>query len=583
MKDIRVMKFTDGQQIESDEVMQRLGQLEYRNHGGMARIGLFDEGKALITSGLRVSADSGLTVTVATGTLFQREIDVTGCIQKDEISVTLDAASGVARTDIIECQIKMMADKDDTARIGTVATGTTAGSVIITNEEIKRDLRFYVSARKQTGTTTPTAATAGTLTGTVAITGTLDLSEKYIIHISDGPDGDWTEIDCRGAVPNATTKSEIISAINSALGRTAASAGAGDVIVLTGEGVGEGSYFAIKPPVTDADADALEEIFGVSIGGLYRYEYQGDNSWIKLAEIDMGSATTTITNSLIRNIEQKDTWTGETDEVIVRPKIYTINEPDWNEWSALRTYAAGDIAYIADVQFLSLAGGNINKDPLFETDWWMPAPSLSALLVEANKGQVQRGGVHDIHNYRSASYKQWFNIAKYNIGNRTVGAYGVHLDGTTETGDADLESIFNDGESNEYPFLDLFAPDSLGTRTLLDYRGRVPRATDDTGGDTEDVSEVQEDQMQRITGQIGSEDHIRAYYGPTDQAGALYPVDSDILPSTQSKGSIPNSSSIVGFDSADSPDARTSADTDGETRMKNWTEGVPYLIVLKEI
>jgi hypothetical protein len=561
------MNFTAGQQIESDEVMKRLGQLEYRNHGGMARMSLFDEGKALITSGLRVTAGTGLTVNVATGTLYQREIDVTGCIQKDIIPVTMDAASGAPRTDIVECQIKMVADKDDYSRIGTVATGGSGGSVIITNEEIQRDLRYYVSARKKTSSTTPTAATSASVTGTVAMPGTVDLSEEYLINISDGEDGDWEEVDCRGAVPNATTRAEIMAAINAALGRTAATAGSGDVIVITGNGTGEGSFFSFKPPVTNSDADGLEAILGLSIGGLYKYEYRGDNSWIKLCEIDMGASTTTITDALIRNIDQKDTWTGEINEVIVKRKIFTINEPDWNEWSSIRTYGAGDIAYIGDIQFVSLVGSNLNKDPLFQTDWWMPSMPLTQLLHEFQKGVPQRGGMNDIHNIRDAGYQQNFNMGKYKLGTRTLQVYGVHIDGTTVTGDATLEGILSG-----YHFIDLFAPDTLGTRTLLNYQGRVPRVVTSASGGTGDslaVSLVQEDQFQG---------HI-LFIHPTN---AYFKSDGNVAGganawTTQPTGGSNTSGAITTDGTNGTP--RTGL----ETRMKNWSEGVPFFIVVKSV
>lgn len=322
MRDIRTMNMTAGQQIESDDVMKRLGVLEYRNMGSLARIGLFDDGKAVITSGLRVIATTGMIVSVPEGTLFTKEIDVTGCVQPTAQLVTMDAASGSPRVDIVEAQISSIVDKIDHSRVGTVATGGTGGSVIITNEEIKRDIKYYLSVRKKTNTTTPTVATAGILTGLVAIPGSIDLSLKYIIHLSDGEDGNWVEIDCRGATPAATSRVEIINKINAAVGRTIASAGGGNVIILTGNGLGETSVFTIKSPITNADLDAFNLIFGISTGGIYKYEYKGTNSWFKLCEIDIGAATTTITTGMIRNIDQKSTWTGGSSDVMVRDRLF---------------------------------------------------------------------------------------------------------------------------------------------------------------------------------------------------------------------------------------------------------------------
>ena len=166
MRDLRTMNMTEGQKIESDVVMKRIGDLSYRNLGTIAKMGLIDSGKALIVGdGLRVEPSSGMTINVPSGVVFQRFTDVIPCIQITDQTVTIDAATGVPRTDIIEAQIKVITDKNDVAQVGTVASGT---SVSITNETIKRDIKYYLSARKLKDTTTPTAGTAGILTGTVA-------------------------------------------------------------------------------------------------------------------------------------------------------------------------------------------------------------------------------------------------------------------------------------------------------------------------------------------------------------------------------------------------------------------------------
>jgi hypothetical protein len=369
MRDIRVLNMTNGQQLESDEVMKRIGQLEYRNLSSFSKVALFNEGKALITNGLRVVADSGMTVKVPTGTIIQREFDVSGfepnmvgvCIQNVDQTVTLDAADGVARTDIVEGQIISLTDKSDYSRIGAVATGGAgAGSVVITNESIERDIAYSLSVRKQKGTTTPTTATKATLTGLVAIPGTIDLSLKYLIRLEDGEDGDWIEIDCRGATPAATTRAEIIAAINSSVGRTMAADGAGNVIELTGETFGESSYFSIKPPVTDSTADAFEEIFGYTIAGLYRYEYRGTNSWIKLAEIDVGAATVTITDTLIRNLDEKHTWASDANNIILTNPIF--DDPLKVDSVSKRTLKKGGVVFNDGIQVNWIRATQVGND-----------------------------------------------------------------------------------------------------------------------------------------------------------------------------------------------------------------------------
>jgi len=320
MRDIRTLNMSEGQKIESDLVTKRIGDLSYRNLGTFMKSSLFDSGKALIVgNGLRVEPSSGMTINVPSGSVFQRFNDVIPCIQIEDQTVTLEAATGVARTDIIEAQVQKIADKNDYSQVATIASGS---AISITNELIKRDIKYYLSVRRQTDTTDSTVAIAGVLTGTIAIPGTIDLSTEYLLNISDGEDGSFQEIDCRGATPIATTPTEIINAINAAVGRTMASIGAGDVIVLTGNGEGESSYFEIKPPATDTDKDCLQIVFGVSIGGAYRYVYEGTNEWFKLAEFDVGTTTTVITTGLIRNIDQKNTWASESSDIVVQSHLY---------------------------------------------------------------------------------------------------------------------------------------------------------------------------------------------------------------------------------------------------------------------
>lgn len=319
MRDIRIVNMSQGQRADSDKVFKRIGEISYRNLGALAKIGLLDEGKALITKGFRVSPSSGMTVQVSAGNMLQRisSGDLMPVIMQSAQTVTLDAASGVSRIDIIEAQVKSIVDKDD---ISQAVLDPVTGAISL--ESIKRDIKYYVAIQKKTNNSAATAATAGVLTGTIAIPSTINLSSNYLLHLADGEDGSFQEIDLRGATPEATTAAEIIAGINAAVGRTMASLGGGNVIVLTGVGTGITSYFNIQPPVTNSDADALETVFGVSSAGAYNYIYQGVNEWIKLAEIDVGAATVTITSGLIRNIDNKSTWASDSDEIIVKGPLY---------------------------------------------------------------------------------------------------------------------------------------------------------------------------------------------------------------------------------------------------------------------
>ena len=354
-RDLRIVNMAEGQKIESDKIIKRMGEISYRDLGVLAKIGLFDTGKALITSGLKVASGGGMVVNIPVGAMLQRlpSGDILPIISTTAQTLTMDAASGVARTDMVECQVKKVIDKNDVAQ--SVLDSSTG---IINLETIKRDVKYYLAVQKKTSTTTATAATAAILSGTVGIAGTIDLSANYLINIGDGEDGNFQEIDLRGATPEATTGAEIVANINAAVGRVMASIGGGSVINLTGNGTGITSYFEIKPPVSDSDADALETVFGVSAAGAYNYIYEGVNDWIKLAEIDIDTATTVITAAMIRNIDLNSTWASDGSDVINGKNLYDyINNynsmpPDTKSYNDLLVKRnAGAAASKVDISF----------------------------------------------------------------------------------------------------------------------------------------------------------------------------------------------------------------------------------------
>lgn len=320
MRDLRTVNMSVGQKAESEKVFKRIGDIDYRNLGTFSKI-LFNTGKVAVLSGLRVEESSGMTVNVPAGILIQRNSSGENfpVVMTDDILVTMDAASGVARTDIIECQVKSVAVKDDYAQ--SILDSETG---VISMEPIKRDIKYYLDARKKTGSTTPTAATAASLVGTAEIISSVDLSSRYIINLVDGEDGNAIEIDLRGATPEATTKAEIVAAINAAIGRTGASV-SGNYIAMTGDGSGIQSFFEFKPPVTDTDLDCLDLVFGLAIGGLYSYQYHGSNDWFKICEIDVDTASIVITNAMIRNIDEKSTWASDAADTYIGLSIHNAD------------------------------------------------------------------------------------------------------------------------------------------------------------------------------------------------------------------------------------------------------------------
>lgn len=121
------------------------------------------------------------------------------------------------------------------------------------------------------------------------------------------------------------------------------------------------------------------------------------------------------------------------------------------------------------------------------------------------------------------------------------------------------------------------AGDGVSTFNLPNFQGVVPRGagTQDISGRTKDggvLGTVLEDQMQRITGEASADGLTR----PTTNTVNLYESGALSLPDSEgtvtrhsSNFSAGNSIRKMSFDSTDSPNARTSATTDGETRVSS--------------
>jgi microcystin-dependent protein len=110
------------------------------------------------------------------------------------------------------------------------------------------------------------------------------------------------------------------------------------------------------------------------------------------------------------------------------------------------------------------------------------------------------------------------------------------------------------------------AGDGSTTFELPDMRGEFPRGWDDGRGvdSGRSFGTAQLDQMQRITGKTGL-----VWQRDSDTAGA---ISTDATAANRDRDSAPGVNSSrqdIFFDSANSPDARTSATTAGETRARN--------------
>lgn len=244
-----------------------------------------------------------------------------------------------------------------------------------------------------------------------------------------------------------------------------------------------------------------------------------------------------------------------------------------SQWVVSTTYAQDDSILRFGIQFVSMEAGNTGNDPLLKPDKWLPCLEFRDAFAKFQAGTVFPANLYKIHDFRVGTYRQYFPFGDYNVGGnsgKSFEVFGVHLDGTVITGNGTLEAIFDVGGGGEYHLLDVIAPDITGTRTLMDARGRVARAVDAGGGDTEVVGDVQGDtgQGHRHDPLVGGNSFTMSFGGfPVDPGTGFYGGDS-IADTTGN----PVTDTINGTPRISS-----------ETRMKNYSVGVPFVIVINEV
>jgi len=274
------------------------------------------------------------------------------------------------------------------------------------------------------------------------------------------------------------------------------------------------------------------------------------------------------------NLDAMETMTG-------------VKNPNVSEYDNSTAYVQDDhVMYLGSQYVLMDVSGSTGNNPIDSPDLWLPCFNRDEALRNWREGLNISGGFSALHDKRDVTnYRMIFGDGKYNYGGdagRNLSFTGLHLDGTQVTGNATLEALLDVGGGDEYHLLDVIAPDVLGTRTLIETLARVGRVVDDTAGLTEDVGVVQEDAMQRITGEIatvlGSND------SPIDVSGSVsgvYSIGSTVLPNRA--GQVSGNGRNLLFDSANSTSPNTAKTNDEETTMANYTKGVDWILIMQEI
>jgi hypothetical protein len=259
------------------------------------------------------------------------------------------------------------------------------------------------------------------------------------------------------------------------------------------------------------------------------------------------------------------------------------------EWDVATVYAADDHVMYLGLQFVSVAAANVGNDPIDSPAEWIPCLNRDEVLRLHRDGVVLLGGLEAIHDHRDAGYRQYFSMGKYNFGGaagRNFQATAFHLDGTVLTGDAVAVALLDVGGAAEYHLLDLIAPDVMGTRTFIDARGHVLRPVDGAAGVTEDIGVLQDDAMQQITGQFtarGEDVAGNPVLGNAPTGVFTNSGGSGTNMNAWTRSATSKEATKFDFDSSTSISPAAAKTDPAETRMKNLTVGVPYVVVLTEI
>jgi len=181
--------------------------------------------------------------------------------------------------------------------------------------------------------------------------------------------------------------------------------------------------------------------------------------------------------------------------------LISANSGQIAEWDAGTSYTvAGTLVRLEGIT-ASASGEplNQNKNPLVQVNspFWYRSPGFEKLLSMAGTGKLLRGELHPVHDRAGSVYQQNLLIDKKKIAGVTNYFSMVHLDGTVVTGNTTLEDdIFKVGTADEYPFIDLIAPEIIGTRTLIDMGGYTTRDISAGGGVADTLAEMQMDQFE---------------------------------------------------------------------------------------
>ena len=276
-------------------------------------------------------------------------------------------------------------------------------------------------------------------------------------------------------------------------------------------------------------------------------------------------------------LSDTDEKTTASDFEIAIERAIGIQNENVSAYASGTTYSADDHVMYLGIQFVSMVGSNTGNDPIDNPDKWLPCYNRDEAILKHRNCDAIQGGMEAIHNHRDAGYRQYFKWGKYNYGGdsgRNFQAYGIHLDGTVVTG-GPLATILDVGGADEYPHIDIIAPDVAGTRTLLDTRGAVAASVDAAGGSRAAVGVYQADQFQGF-----------GFSSKNSAGGSAINIGEtgcNVFLGGSGAQDAYRTTSQTGLNLIGDDGTNGTPRTGTETRMKNYSVGVASVLVLVEI
>jgi hypothetical protein len=319
---MRLIKSEERTQIESDQVLTAISQKLLRTIEEIQQASFYDSDKdAAILSGLEIAHVSGMDISISGPAAVMQNIPghLKVGTQASFSNLTVPPADPAhPRLDVVEARVNIVSTKTDSA-LRKIVDPSQKKFTYVTGD---REYEIIIDVRINSGTPapspvapSPTAGTSAILQGTIAHPPTLDMTDDYILDLANGIDGEFSAVNLRGAVTEATTLAEIESAINNVFGSIMSVDGSNQFVITDIE-TGEESFFQIREYVMD-NLDAREKLFGTPQIAGYRDEYTGENPWFKIGEILVPSGVTVLSPVDILPISGKVDWTADDNIEIV--------------------------------------------------------------------------------------------------------------------------------------------------------------------------------------------------------------------------------------------------------------------------